>query len=126
MHLLRVQAGSPACTGGLSEAALIRTARKLLAFACDHGWAAVAARLMPLATAAMASAATATPGAATAQAAAATAGAPVDPAELINRDTSERDGLSILHRAVRSGSMHTLQVRGILTPSGPSNWGLQE
>lgn len=75
-------------------------ARHLLAFACDMGWIAVAQRVLPLASATCACAA--------------------DIVSAIHECTGDAGctGLSLLHRAVRSGSLE--MVSGIL------EWGRQQ
>jgi hypothetical protein len=83
-------AGAAACPG-LSHHAIVEKARRLLAFACDQGWAGVAAAVLPLASARCACAA--------------------DIVAAIHEATAH-DGLSLLHRAVRSGSLPL--VRGML------------
>jgi hypothetical protein len=83
-------AGAAACPG-LSHHAIVEKARRLLAFACDMGWASVAAAVLPLAGARCACAA--------------------DIVAAIHEATAH-DGLSLLHRAVRSGSLPL--VRGML------------
>lgn len=71
-------------------------ARRLLAFACDLGWAAVASRVLPLATAKCSCA--------------------NEMVAAIHASTSSQPGgLSLLHRAVRSGNLALIQ--------GMLHWG---
>ncbi|KAI8476194.1 MAG: SBP domain-containing protein, partial [Monoraphidium minutum] len=83
-------AGAASCPG-LSHHDIVEKARRLLAFACDMGWAGVAAAVLPLAGARCACAA--------------------DIVAAIHGATAH-DGLSLLHRAVRSGSL--AMVQGVL------------
>ncbi|KAF6254109.1 hypothetical protein COO60DRAFT_1703503 [Scenedesmus sp. NREL 46B-D3] len=79
---------------GIGHAAIAEKARRLIAFACDQGWVAVASAVLPLASACGTCA--------------------YDIVAAIH-DSTAQDGLSLLHRAVRSGSPRL--VRGLL------DWG---
>ncbi|GFR47637.1 hypothetical protein Agub_g9379 [Astrephomene gubernaculifera] len=101
-------AGQPGVASQLPHAAIALKARRLLAMACDMGWAAVASAVLPLACASCSCAAemvaaihAASVPSAAAAAAAATTSAGAAP-------TADKRGLSLLHRAVRSGSIPLL------------------
>lgn len=81
---------------GCGTTILAEKARRTLAFACDMGWVHVAAKVLPLASCKCSCAA--------------------DVVAAIHASTTRYDGLSLLHRAVRSGSLEL--VKGVL------NWGV--
>ena len=94
---------------GLDKASLQLKARRLLAFACDMGWVVVTARLMPLAAAGCRSHAHAIQAidrasASTPSALRSPLGAHLWGEILPPGKGKEAGGLSLLHRAVRSGS----------------------
>lgn len=84
-------AGVPSAAVGMPHAAIALKARRLLATACDMGWEAVAAAVLPLACAKCSCAA--------------------EMVAAIHLSTTAAEGaksLSLLHRAVRSGSLKLL------------------
>jgi len=93
----------PLLAGGLPHAVVAHKARQLLVFACDMGWAAVAARVLPLATAQCSCASEVV--------------AAVNQASPVSQRAGSQGvkGLSLLHRVVRSGNVALLQ--GVL------HWG---
>jgi hypothetical protein len=96
--------GAGGLAGLLPHAAVALKARRLLAMACDCGWSATAAAVLPLACAHCACAAdmvAAIHAAAVPSPAAAAAPGCAEPAR-------EWRGLTLLHRAVRSGSVALL------------------
>ncbi|GIL93032.1 hypothetical protein Vretimale_19071 [Volvox reticuliferus] len=95
-------AGEPGAGSQLSHAAIALKARRLLAFACDMGWAAVASAVLPLACASCSCAAEIV-------AAIHAASVPSSPsAAAAASATGDKRGLTLLHRAVRSGSIPLL------------------
>ncbi|GIL66303.1 hypothetical protein Vafri_19898 [Volvox africanus] len=90
-------AGEPGARAQLPHSAIALKARRLLAFACDMGWAAVASAVLPLACASCSCAA---------EIVAAIHAASVPSSS--SAATGDKRGLTLLHRAVRSGSIPLL------------------
>ncbi|WIA40659.1 hypothetical protein OEZ86_004365 [Tetradesmus obliquus] len=76
-------ASTAPAAAGIGHAAIAEKARRLIAFACDQGWVAVASAVLPLASA---------------------CGTCAHDIVAAIHDSTAQDGLSLLHRAVRSGS----------------------
>ncbi|KXZ54384.1 hypothetical protein GPECTOR_5g462 [Gonium pectorale] len=83
----------------LPHTAIATKARRLLAVACDMGWAAVASAVLPLACARCSCAA---------EMVAAIHAAAGEPATATGAEGADPRGLSLLHRAVRGGSVPLL------------------
>ncbi|KAG2485925.1 hypothetical protein HYH03_015369 [Edaphochlamys debaryana] len=97
-------AGQPGVAAQLPHAAVALKARRLLAMACDMGWAAVASAVLPLACARCSCAAEMV---AAIHAASVPSAAAAGAAAGSEKEKDSR-GLTLLHRAVRSGSIPLL------------------
>ncbi|GLC42081.1 hypothetical protein PLESTB_001066100 [Pleodorina starrii] len=95
-------AGEPGAAAQLPHAAIALKARRLLAIACDMGWAAVASAVLPLACARCSCASEMVAAIHAASVPSSASGAAAGPS------ANDKRGLTLLHRAVRSGSVPLL------------------